>query len=115
MHAYILDREVHGEKFWRVSALSAEDGIFQCLVRQSSKKTTIVPDLFDEADLSFERAKAGTDAPRFVKEYALRVRHTGISGNYSALVYASRFAAVLSKKWRPRPTLAPPFFRFAET
>jgi len=101
MHAYILDREVHGEKFWRVSALSAEDGIFQCLVRQSSKKTTIVPDLFDEADLSFERAKAGTDAPRFVKEYALRVRHTGISGNYSALVYASRFAAVLAKNAFP--------------
>lgn len=102
MNAYILDRAVHGEKFWRVSAISADEGVFSCLLRLSSKKTgTVVPDLFDEADLRFDRQKAGTDAPRFVREYTLRARRTGISGNYSALVFASRFAAVLAKNAVP--------------
>lgn len=101
MRAYILGREVHGEKFWRVAVLTAEEGVSQCLVRQSAKKATIVPDLFDEADLRFDKAKAGTNAPRFVREYTLCARHTGISGDYSALVYASRFAAVLSRNAFP--------------
>lgn len=102
MRAYILGRAVHGEKFWRITALSAEDGAFSCLIRQATKKAgTIVPDLFDEAEILLERPKAGTDAPRFAKEYALIARRTGISGDYSALVYASRLATVLAKNAFP--------------
>lgn len=102
MRAYILGRAVHGEKFWLITALAAEDGAFSCLIRQATKKTgTIVPDLFDEAEILLERPKAGTEGPRFAKEYALLERHTGISGDYSGLVYASRLATVLAKNAFP--------------
>lgn len=102
MRAYILSRAVHGEKFWLITALSAEEGAFSCMIRQATKKTgTIVPDLFDEAEMLLERAKSGAEGPRFAKEYALLARHTGISGNYSGLVYASRFALVLARNAFP--------------
>lgn len=97
MRVYILGRSVHGEKFWLINTLSVEEGSLSCLIRQSTKKTgTIVPDLFDEAELSLERPKAGVEGPRFAKEYSLLTRHTGISGNYCGLVYASRLATVLA-------------------
>ncbi len=102
MRVFILGRAVHGEKFWLITTLSEEEGVLPCLIRQSTKKTgTIVPDLFDEAELSLERRKAGSEGPRFAKEYTLLTRHTGISGNYSGLVYASRFATVLARNAFP--------------
>lgn len=102
MRVFILGRAVHGEKFWLITTLSAEEGASSCLIRQSTKKTgTVVPDLFDEAEITFERPKAGSDGPRFAKEYALIARHTGISGDYAGLVYASRFATVLARNAFP--------------
>ncbi len=102
MRAFILGRAVHGEKFWLITTLSVEEGAAACLIRQSTKKTgTVVPDLFDEAEISLERAKAGTEGPRFAKEYTLVARHTGISGNYESLVYASRFATLLARNAFP--------------
>lgn len=102
MRACILERAVHGEKFWRITALSAEEGAVSCLLRQGSKKTgTIVPDLFDEAEITLERRKAGTDGALFVKEYALVARRSGISGNYDGLVFASRFAGILARNAFP--------------
>ena len=102
MNVFILGRAVHGEKFWLITTLSEDEGVFSCLIRQSTKKTgTIVPDLFDEAELRLERPKAGSEGPRFAKEYTLLSRHTGISGDYSGLVYASRFATVLARNAFP--------------
>lgn len=102
MKVYILGRAVHGEKFWLINTLSAEEGNLSCLIRQATKKTgTIVPDLFDEAELALERPKAGAEGPRFAKEYTLLARHTGISGNYSGLVYASRLASALARNAFP--------------
>lgn len=110
MRSYILGRAVHGEKFWLVTALSAEEGAFFCMIRQVTKKTgTIVPDLFDEAEILLERPKAGAEGPRFAKEYALIERHTGISGNYSGLVYASRLATALAKNAFPQDARAAVF------
>lgn len=102
MKVFILGRAVHGEKFWQITTLTEEEGIFSCLIRQSTKKTgTIVPDLFDEAELTLARPKAGAEGPQFAKEYVLLERHTGISGDYSGLVYASRFATLLAKNAFP--------------
>ena len=102
MRVFILGRAVHGEKFWLITTLSVEEGASSCLIRQSTKKTgTVVPDLFDEAEITLERQKAGSDGPRFAKEYALIARHTGISGDYAGLVYASRFATVLARNAFP--------------
>ncbi|MBQ8445965.1 MAG: hypothetical protein IJX22_06240 [Opitutales bacterium] len=102
MKVFILGRAVHGEKFWLITTLSEEEGVLSCLIRQSTKKTgTIVPDLFDEAELGLERQKAGAEGPRFAKEYTLLTRHTGISGDYAGLVYASRFATVLARNAFP--------------
>ena len=102
MRVCILERAVHGEKFWRITALSAEEGAVSCLLRQGSKKTgTIVPDLFDEAEITLERRKAGTEGALFVKEYALVARRSGISGNYDGLVFASRFAGILARNAFP--------------
>lgn len=100
---FILDRIVQGEKFWRVVILTREYGAQPCLVRIAGKnKTTCVPDLFDEAEILLDKPKAGTDsALRFAKEYRLVRRNVGISGNYSALVCASKFASLLAKNTFP--------------
>lgn len=100
---FILDRAVHGEKFWRVIVLTREHGAQTCLVRIAGKnKTTCVPDLFDEAEILLDKPKAGAeDAPRFAKEYRVVRRNSGISGNYAALVCASKLASVLAKNAFP--------------
>lgn len=101
---FILNRIVQGEKFWRVVILTREYGAQPCLVRIAGKnKTTCVPDLFDEAEILLSPAKSGTDSGlRFAKEYRLIKRNGGISGNYSALVCASKFASVLTKNSFPQ-------------
>lgn len=110
MKVYILGRSVHGEKFWLITTLSVEEGSNSCLIRQSTKKAgTIVPDLFDEAEIVFEKSKPGSEGPRFAKEYTLLVRHTGISGSYDGLVYASRLAMVLSRNAFPADARATVF------
>ncbi len=102
MNVFILSRAVHGEKFWKLSTLSAEEGVMVFLMRQATKKTgTIAPDIFDEAELVPDRKKAGSDAPPFAKEYVLLRRHTGIARDYSGLVYAARFAGILEKNAFP--------------
>lgn len=100
---FILDRIVQGEKFWSVVILTREYGAQPCLVRIAGKnKTTCVPDLFDEAEILLDKPKAGTDSTlRFAKEYRLVRRNVGISGNYSALVCASKFASLLAKNTFP--------------
>lgn len=110
MNVFILGRAIHGEKFWKITTLSVEEGVMIFLIRQASKKTgTVVPDIFDEAELVPDRKKAGEDGARFAKEYILKKRHTGISGDYSGLVFASRFATVLAKNAFPPDALAAVF------
>lgn len=101
---FILNRIVQGEKFWRVVILTREYGAQPCLVRIAGKnKTTCVPDLFDEAEILLSPAKSGTDSVlRFAKEYRLIKRNGSISGNYSALVCASKFASLLTKNSFPQ-------------
>lgn len=105
---FILNREVQGEKFWRVVILTREYGAQPCLVRIAGKnKTTCVPDLFDEAEILLDKPKAGTDSHlRFAKEYRLVRRNIGISGNYSALVCASKFATLLTQNTFPQDSHA---------
>ena len=100
---FILDRIVQGEKFWRVVILTREYGAQPCLVRIAGKnKTTCVPDLFDESEILLDKPKSGTDSHlRFAKDYRLVKRNVGISGNYNALVCASKFASVLAKNAFP--------------
>lgn len=96
MRAFVLGREISGEKFWRLSVLSAEEGAFACLVRISAKGASVVPVLFDEAEIEFSAKKAGTEGARFVKEYAPAVRHTALGNSYAALLFASRLANLLT-------------------
>ncbi|MCD8299509.1 MAG: hypothetical protein LUD39_07170 [Opitutae bacterium] len=100
---FILDRCVHGEKFWRVAILTREFGSVSCFVRISGKnKTTVVPDLFDEAEILLEKPKSGSESdPRFAKEYNLVHRNSGIAKSYTALSVASKFVAILAKNAFP--------------
>lgn len=96
MRAFVLRRELGGEKFWRLSVLTAEEGSFVCMTRISAKGTAVVPVLFDEAEIEFSAKKAGKDGARFTKEYAPVARHMALGSSYDALLFASRFANLLT-------------------
>ncbi len=98
-YGFVLERSISGEKYWKISILTREHGAVLCFVRIAGKnKTTVVPDLFDEAEILLEKTKNGAENEiRFAKEYRLVKRNSGIAKSYAALAAASKFVAILAK------------------
>ncbi len=98
---YVLDRVVHGEKYWRVTLITREFGVRACLVRISlgaKNKQICVPDLFDEVEIVLPSSKAGLASDLVVaKEYRVLQKSKGISRDYDVLIYASQWTYVLAK------------------
>lgn len=98
---YVLDRIVHGEKFWRVVLATREKGVCACLVRISGgakSKQICVPDLFDEVEVTLPQGRAGTAGDLLVaKEFRTILKCGGISRDYEVLIHASRWTFVLAK------------------
>lgn len=95
--ATLLGRQESGDKGLLLTFLSPTHGLLRAFRRISATRIgrQPLPDLFDEVSLTLEPAKDG--GLLFVREYRVRARRSGIGENYQTLVYASRFARILTR------------------
>ena len=107
LRCLVLGREPSGESHVLLTLLEPTDGILRCLARASRRAGATQPDLFDEAEVTLERASGG--ANRFVREYRPLQRQPGIGRNHAALERASRLAGVVRRN-PPPPESAPVAF-----
>jgi hypothetical protein len=82
----------------------------RCLLRARGGKGATLPDLFDEGELTLERAKDG--GTRFAREYRLLTRRAGLARHHRTLERASRLAGMLRKN-PPPPESAEVCYRIA--
>lgn len=108
LRCLVLGREPSGESHLLLTLLDADEGIVRCLARASRRAGPAQPDLFDEAEVTLERASGG--ANRFVRDYRVLRRLPGIGRNHAALERASRLAGVLRRN-PPPPESAPVAFQ----
>lgn len=94
--AILLARKDSGEKGRLLTLLSPTQGLLRAFMRTSTSRGSRQPhpDLFDEGTLTMEQAPGGE--LWFVRDYVVQIRRTGIGGAYESLLYASRFAVLLS-------------------
>ncbi len=91
--AIVLDRERRAEASVMLTAFSPEDGLVFLFKRLSGKKTSLVPDLFDEIECSVSTPDA--DAPvKFLGQFEVLKRRAGVSASYEKLCAASEIASV---------------------
>lgn len=108
----VLGREPSGESHLLLHLLEPAEGVHPCLIR-AGRRGEGRPDLFDEAEVSLERARGG--ANRFVREYRVARRNAGIGRDPLALERASRLGNLVRRN-PPPPESAPVAFRIvAET
>lgn len=98
----MLRRESAGERHLRLTLLDPEHGLVRCLYKPASKSgaAMVTPDLFDSAEVFLDTPKAG-EAARFVREYRLVRRLSGLGADYARLTYACRLANLLAKNPHP--------------
>ncbi len=95
--ATLLVLRKSGENGQLLTFLSPTHGLLQAFKRTASSRSAKqpAPDLFDEVSLTLEPAREGEML--FVREYLVRHRRTKIGESYQALLFASRFALLLSR------------------
>lgn len=113
LRCLVLGREASGESHLLLTLLEPGDGILRCLARASRRAGTVQPDLFDEAEVTLERASGG--ANRFVKDYRPLRRQPGIGRSHTALERASRLASIIRRNPPPPESAAVAFEIARET
>lgn len=96
--ATVLDREIRGESSVLITVFSQNCGLVQMMKRASSKKTSQIPDLFD--DIS---AFAQADSPsslKFVRDFEILKHREGIAASYETFESASNLARCAVKNGR---------------
>lgn len=107
LRCLVLGREASGESHLLLTLLEAEEGLLRCLARAGRRAGSVQPDLFDEAEVTLERASGG--ANRFVREYRPARRLPGIGRSHAALERASRLAGVIRRNPPPPESAAVAF------
>ena len=74
LRCLVLGRDPSGESHSLLTLLEPAEGIVRCLIRTHRGNGTTLPDLFDEGEVSLERAKDG--GTRFARDYRLLTRRT---------------------------------------
>lgn len=92
--AVLLTRRDSGEKGLLLTFLSPTHGLLQAFKRTSARGRQPLPDLFDQVSLTLEKARGGE--LWFVSEYRVQGRRPKIGADYSSLLYACRYALLLS-------------------
>jgi recombinational DNA repair protein (RecF pathway) len=108
----VLGREPSGESHLLLSLLEPEEGLHRCLIR-ASRKGDGKPDIFDEAEVALEKPKGGVN--RFIREYRVIHRHTGIGRSTQALERASRLGNIVRRNPPPPESAAVAFRIVLET
>lgn len=102
LRCLVLGRDPSGESHSLLTLLEPAEGIVRCLIRTQRGNGTTLPDLFDEGEVSLERAKDG--GIRFARDYRLLTRRAGLARDHRTLERACRLASMLRKNpHRPNP------------
>ncbi len=110
LRCLVLGRDPSGESHTLLTLLEPSQGLERCLIRQTRSKQTTSPDLFDECEITLERAKDGGN--RFARDYRLLHRFSGIAKNHRTLERACRFANMVRRN-PPPPESAEVCYRIA--
>jgi recombinational DNA repair protein (RecF pathway) len=99
LRCLVLGRDPSGESHSLLTLLEPAEGVVRCLIRTHRGKGTTLPDLFDEGEVSLERAKDG--GTRFARDYRLLTRRAGLARDHRTLERACRLAGMLRKNPPP--------------
>lgn len=92
----ILERQEHGERFWKLTILHRDEGRQYALLRMpgkgTDKKGAQTPDLGDEAEARISR---GQQEVWFLREYQVIRRLIGLGTSYDRLLWASRLIRLI--------------------
>lgn len=99
----VIRRDPAGERHLRLCLLDPQHGVVTFLHRPAAKtgSPTVTPDLFDDAELYPDSPKGGATTARFVKEYRLIRRRSGLSREYVRLELACRLSLLLADNPHP--------------
>jgi len=110
LRCLVLGRDPSGESHVLLTLLEPSEGVVRCLLRARGAKGATSPDLFDEGEISLERAKDG--GTRFARDYRLLTRRAGLARDHRTLERACRLAGMLRKN-PPPPESAEVCYRIA--
>lgn len=93
--ATVLDRETRGESSLFLTLFAPDVGLVRCSKRVSAKKTSPMPDIFDDA--TFRTHSRSESALRFADDFEIERRRAEIAARYGNFVQASMIASVVIK------------------
>ncbi len=94
--AIIVDRQNRGETSIMLTAFSAEEGLIYLFKRMSAKKTSLVPDLFDEINCQTKPPEASKSTSiHFLQSFDILKQRMGISTSYDKLCVSSEIAQII--------------------
>ena len=95
----VLRRDLRGESSLYIEAFSGKLGLLCVIKRISSKKTSVLPDIFDDIDAVLNSASGGGGL-KFLGDFEILRRRTRIAANYEAFDDAACLADVALKNGR---------------
>ena len=94
--AIILDKENRGESSVMLTAFSSEKGLMYLFKRMSGKKTSLIPDLFDEITCKIRQPDFTGNIPvTFLQSFEIIKHRQGISTSYNKLCSASDISLIV--------------------
>lgn len=96
--ASVLKCEERGESSVYLVLFCPECGVIDAMKRVSQKKSTPIPDIFDEISVELEHAKSG--ALKFLKSFEVIKKRRGIARSYENLTHASAIAECVLRNAR---------------
>ena len=94
----VLFRDLRGESSLYIEAFSGRLGALSMMKRISAKKTSALPDIFDDIEASLNPSSSGD--LKFVGGFEIRRRRTAIASDYGAFEDAAAIAGVVRRNGR---------------
>lgn len=88
--ATVVDREIRGESSLYTVVYAPDAGLLRTMKRLSAKRTSPLPDLFD--DIALDCEASSPTALQFAKDFSLKKRRTEIASSYEAFEHAALIA-----------------------
>lgn len=90
VNGIVLRKVLRGESGVLFHILSKKDGLISCVKRVSSKKSSILPDLFDEVFLILDEMKSSD--LKIVREFDILKNRIGLASRYESFIGMSEMA-----------------------
>lgn len=88
--ATVVNREIRGENSLYIIAYSPTHSLMQTMKKIPSKKTSVMPDLFD--DISFDCEMSSPTSLKFIREFSIKKRRTAVAASYDSFEQAALIA-----------------------